>query len=225
VIGDLQKLKKFAKDNDMYEKLFLMLGTAELKVEAAWKKQQGLMKKLEEKEAKRKQKEGKYPFSSASMIVRPFKDSMSSGKKCNVKKVTPKEFANMMKTGKIDFKEPLLIKGGVDKHIKLKAKYNVTSLRAIPKETVTIQYLSPVMAKMKRQGGDPSQEENTEAYQPQMISFDKYFQNCFGNSRSPGTHTEHCEQVRVYFIRQYQYQYHITLADVYIISPSPPPFP
>merc|ERR1711957_1076469 len=28
-----------------------------------------------------------------------------------------------------------------------------------------------------------------------MIDFDKYFQNCFGQGRSPGTNTEHCEQV------------------------------
>lgn len=108
-----------------------MLGTAEIKVGQALEKEKKMKGKNLEKAKKRKEKEGAHPFSSGSMVVRPFKESMSSGKRCNVKKLSAKEFEKQLMSGSISFKEPLIIKHGLDEYGILKAKYNISSLRKV----------------------------------------------------------------------------------------------
>ena len=38
-----------------------------------------------------------------------------------------------------------------------------------------------------------------EVYQPEMIGFSRYFASCFGQKKTSGTETDHCEQVIPFF--------------------------
>jgi hypothetical protein len=197
MLADIQRLRDFAKEQKLHDRLQLMLGTAHIKVgegnvkEAKAKEKRALQEAtLKEKEAE----QGYQFFTVKPMAVRPFKDSMSSGKKCNVKKYTDvKDFSAKLAAGKVNTNEPFILTNAVDEIEALRTKWNSASLKKIPKSQVTLTYLSPKMAKAKRQEG--AEEQKMEVFQPEYIDFARYFDNCFGEKRSPGTNTEHCEQV------------------------------
>ena len=55
------------------------------------------------------------------------------------------------------------------------------------------RYYAPHLAKlMLAQGGEGG---SMEVYQPEMIGFSRYFASCFGQKKTSGTETDHCEQV------------------------------
>ena len=60
---------------------------------------------------------------------------------------------------------------------------------------VTLQYYSPHQAKLRRQHGEaPGGDETLEVFKPEMLSFQQYFERCYGSKLRSGYSTEHCAQ-------------------------------
>ena len=132
--------------------------------------------------------------------VRPLKGSAASTKN-NIKTYTLQELGKKIVAKQLDLTTPFLVKGGVTALAKLQAKWSSDYL--IENMTKhTLRYFTPADAKAKRtfDTQEEQQKAQEEQYKPHLISFEKYFKNCFNYRAKPdfkkfgGVGTEHCEQ-------------------------------
>jgi hypothetical protein len=119
------------------------------------------------------------------MEVRPLKSS-AAAPRSNVRTYTPEQLAAKMAAKQLNLEEPFLVKGGVSRLRELQEKWtaeylvqNVTEHR--------LQYFTPADAKAKRSFDTKAEQEKAEQekYKPHLISFEKYFKNCFNHRAKP----------------------------------------
>jgi hypothetical protein len=132
--------------------------------------------------------------------VRALKTS-AAATKSNFKTYTVAELAAKIEARKLNLNEPFLVKGGVTGLSELQERWSSDYLIQNLSDH-KVRYFTPSDAKAKRSFDtqEEQQKAEQEKYKPHMITFEKYFKNCFNYRAKPdfkkfgGVGTEHCEQ-------------------------------
>jgi len=207
-LTDLETLLQFAKDKKMNQNMQMFFRGASHKVRETlasideMKKEAAAAKELD---AKKKDSDpvvfttvaGHKPDFNSQVGVKRLKGS--GAKKSNVKKYSAEKLPKLIETGKVNWKKPFLVTGGVQELSELQRKFTALGLKDNTKARV--RYLSPVKAKEKRSFDKQQQQQGQpeEQMEYQRISTEKYLVNCFNLRAKPdfrrlgGTQTEHCE--------------------------------
>ncbi len=200
-----KKLLDYGKKEKVAEPLLISLRAAVQKLE-------GHHRNMKKKEAKQpastknsptsdeggstpdhEESEDAISFSAGKRRTRPLKSSMQA-EKCNFPTYNYNDFQGKWEKGEVDIFSPFKIVGADDDFKRLREIWQLSRLRK--KENSTLQYLSPMMAKMQMEGQrDPEAGQTVEMLQPQMVAPAEYFAKCFGNTKKTGTDTEYCEQI------------------------------
>ena len=131
--------------------------------------------------------------------VRPLKPS-AAAPKGTVRQYTLPQLLEKVEAHKLNLEQPFIVKDGVSNLDYLRERYTAASL--MNDTSFKLAYYTPADAKAKRtfDTAEEQQKAEEEKYKPHMITFEKYFGNCFNHKakpdfrKQPGTSTEHCEQ-------------------------------
>lgn len=196
---EIKELLAHAKSKKYSTNILLMMQGIASKVEQTGKQ---MLVAIQEKEAvKAKNKVlSESSFTSPDVAVKPLKKFSAAKRDLNVPRYTASQVKEKIAKKKLDFSRPFLISNGVTELEKMQKKFTAKNLMQPDYKHVEVRYITPVEAKKKRKfeesNGMPGKEEQLQAH---MISFEKFFVNCFNLrarkdfKKAPGANTEHCE--------------------------------
>ena len=184
-IAEVEALVVFAKERKMQDNILMLLRSALQKVGKSVDDAKVKRERRERKKADKAQKEVELrelrakeaPFTSGNTVVRPLKQSMHAPK-CNVKRYgSPEELTVALRAGKVDLGSPFLVTGAATRENAaaktFREGWTAEALKAM--KDVGIQFMTPRLAKLAMEDGRES-GQTMEVFQPQMITFDQYFQ-------------------------------------------------
>lgn len=195
----VKALLEHAKQNNYATNVILMLQGVVTKVEQTGKEMMQAIQELQAVKAKNKVL-SESSFTAPDIAVKPLKAFLAAKKDVGVPRYTVDQLKEFIAKKKIDFSIPFLVSDGVTDLDTMQSKFTAVNLMKEEYNHINVRYITPAESKKRlsfeQKAAGVGQDEQLQAH---MISFEKFFVNCFNYKgkkdflKSPGANTEFCE--------------------------------